>query len=102
MPPSEATSQYPPVLGAMAIPTMGALRRMLPVEPQKGAPPKEKTPPSEAAVSYPVPAAAGTEQAGIDPRAGVPPASPVSWGSWWNMGQALPPTASAPLFPGSS
>ena len=51
MPPSEATSQYPPLLGAMAMPTTGALRWMLPVEPQKGAPPKEKTPPSEAASS---------------------------------------------------
>jgi hypothetical protein len=33
MPPSEATSQYPNPSGVRAIPTMGLLRVMLPVEP---------------------------------------------------------------------
>ena len=35
----------------MAMPTTGALRRMPPVDPQKGMAPKVKMPPSEAARS---------------------------------------------------
>ena len=37
IPPSEATSQYPPVVGSAAIPTMGLFRCMAPVDPWKGA-----------------------------------------------------------------
>ena len=33
MPPSDATSQYPPPSGVGAMPTMGELRWMAPVEP---------------------------------------------------------------------
>ncbi len=36
IPPSEATSQYPPVFGAMPMPTIGAFSLMFPAEPQKG------------------------------------------------------------------
>ena len=36
MPPSDATSQYPPPSSVSAVPTTGLLRWMLPVEPQKG------------------------------------------------------------------
>ena len=39
MPPSEATSQYPLVLGVTAMPTTGSLRCMPPVLPQKLASP---------------------------------------------------------------
>ena len=35
MPPSEATSQYPPPSGVAAMPTMGLLRGMAPAEPKK-------------------------------------------------------------------
>ena len=49
MPPSDATSQYPLVLGVTPMPTTGWLRRMLPVLPQKLASPKSNTPPSLAA-----------------------------------------------------
>ena len=48
MPPSEATSQYPPPSGVAAMPTTGLLSAMPPVDPQNCAPPKEKMPPSEA------------------------------------------------------
>ena len=48
IPPSEATSQYPPPSGVAAIPTMGLLSEMAPVEPKKPASPKAKIPPSEA------------------------------------------------------
>jgi hypothetical protein len=43
-PPPEATSQYPPVAGSRAMPTMGALTWCPPMEPKKGAV-KLKTPP---------------------------------------------------------
>ena len=33
MPPSEATSQYPPLLGVAAMPTTGRFRWMFPVDP---------------------------------------------------------------------
>ena len=42
MPPSEATSQYPLVLGVAAMPTTGLLSVMPPVLPQKLASPKSK------------------------------------------------------------
>jgi hypothetical protein len=48
MPPSEATSQYPWSFGEEAIPTIGALRCALPMEPSNAASPKLKMPPSEA------------------------------------------------------
>ncbi len=48
MPPSEATSQYPPPSGVGVIPTMGLLRVIPPVEPWNEASPKAKMPPSEA------------------------------------------------------
>src|SRR5665213_380235 len=96
MPPSEATSQYPPLLRAMAAPTTGALRRRLPVDPQNGAPPNEKIPPSEPNRLYPLLRAAGRLQGGIEPWGVVPPALPVSWASWWNIGQDPFPTATDP------
>ena len=46
-PPSEATSQYPPVVGSAAMPTIGALRWVPAMEPRYGAS-KPNTPPSEA------------------------------------------------------
>ena len=48
MPPSLATSQYPPPSDVAAMPTIGALRWSPPVEPSKAALPKAKMPPSEA------------------------------------------------------
>ena len=39
MPPSEATSQYPPPSGVAAMPTTGLLRSMLPVLPKNCASP---------------------------------------------------------------
>ena len=49
MPPSVATSQYPPLSGVAAMPTIGWLSFIDPVEPKKDAPgPKAKMPPSEA------------------------------------------------------
>ena len=39
MPPSAATSQYPPPPGPGAMPSMGSLSRMEPVEPSKDASP---------------------------------------------------------------
>ena len=49
MPPSEATSQYPPSPRVSAIPTMGAFRCVPPMEPRNGSQ-NEKTPPSEATI----------------------------------------------------
>src|SRR5579872_173723 len=46
MPPSEATNQYPPPSGVAAIPTIGWLRWIAPVEPKNLASPKAKIPPS--------------------------------------------------------
>ena len=50
MPPSEATSQYPPpsVVGARS--TTGALSGLPPIEPKNLASPKEKMPPSAATI----------------------------------------------------
>ena len=48
MPPSDATSQYPPPSGVGAMPTIGLLSGMPPVEPQNGASPNVKMPPSDA------------------------------------------------------
>ena len=53
MPPSAATSQYPPVTGSAAMPTTGASRCFPPIDPKKPAPPKAKTPPSDATKRYP-------------------------------------------------
>ena len=50
MPPSEATSQYPPVVGSSAIPTIGLLMGLPPIEPKKAALPKLKMPPSAATI----------------------------------------------------
>jgi hypothetical protein len=50
MPPSEATSQYPLPLGVVAMPTIGRLRRRLPVEPWNAASPNAKMPPSAATI----------------------------------------------------
>ena len=55
MPPSDATSQYPPPSEVAAMPTMGALRGLPPMEPRKAASPKEKMPPSDATSQYPPP-----------------------------------------------
>ena len=46
-PPSEATSQYPPVRLSAAMATMGRLRCTLPSDPRKEASPNANTPPSE-------------------------------------------------------
>jgi len=48
IPPSEATIQYPLPEAVPAIPTMGWLRRIDPVDPRNAASPKAKMPPSEA------------------------------------------------------
>ena len=48
MPPSEATSQYPPPSGVTAIATTGLFSPWLPVLPWNWASPKLKMPPSEA------------------------------------------------------
>ena len=65
---------------------------MPPVEPQKGMAAEGE----DAAVGCgQVVAGAGRRryrQAGTEPRRVVPPASPVSWGSWWNIGHAEPAT----------
>ncbi len=53
MPPSEATSQYPPPSGLAAMPTIGALSGVPPMEPKKPAFPKSKMPPSDATIQYP-------------------------------------------------
>ena len=47
MPPSEATSQYPPSSRVGVMPTTGRWSRRLPVEPWKVAEPKVKMPPSD-------------------------------------------------------
>ena len=47
MPPSEATSQYPPVAASVAMPTTGATSGRAPAEPWNPASPKAKMPPSE-------------------------------------------------------
>ena len=49
MPPSEATSQYPPPSGVEATVTMGLFSLNLPVDPKNWALPKVKMPPSAAA-----------------------------------------------------
>src|ERR1700685_4160951 len=54
-PPSEATNQYPPPSGVAAMPTMGLLSAMPPVEPWNCAFPKENTPPSVAVIHNPCP-----------------------------------------------
>src|SRR5664280_847183 len=48
IPPSDATSQYPPPSGVAAIPTIGWLSLKAPVDPWNAASPREKIPPSEA------------------------------------------------------
>jgi hypothetical protein len=48
MPPSLATSQYPPPSGVPAMPTMGWFSGLEPMDPKKRASPKAKMPPSEA------------------------------------------------------
>ena len=53
MPPSDATSQYPPPSAVGAMPTIGLLSVMPPADPQKGALPNENTPPSDATSQYP-------------------------------------------------
>src|ERR1700722_4128714 len=53
MPPSLATSQYPPP-GVSALPTIGALRCWPPMEPRNGGQ-NEKMPPSAATMRYPGP-----------------------------------------------
>ena len=55
MPPSEATSQYPPPSWVAAMPTTGALSAREPAEPEKRASPYENTPPSRATSQYPPP-----------------------------------------------
>ena len=87
--------------GPSAMPTTGALRRRPPVDPQKGPGPEGE----DAAVGggqagSPWTAAAGTEQAGIEPGRVGPPASPVSCGSWWNMGHEPAPDGPRPVGPG--
>ncbi len=47
MPPSDATSQYPPWLAVGVMPTTGRWSLRFPVEPWKVAEPKVKIPPSE-------------------------------------------------------
>ncbi len=75
IPPSEATSQYPPPSGVAAIPTMGWLRCWPPSDPWKAASPKAKTPPSEATSQYPPPS--GVDAAPTTGRAsGRAPADP--------------------------
>src|SRR5580693_1433379 len=54
MPPSLATSQYPPPPGVSAMPTTGALRCWPPMEPRNDWQ-NEKTPPSAATMRYPGP-----------------------------------------------
>ena len=44
MPPSDATSQYPPPWGMAAIPTIGAARAVAPMDPKNCASPKAKMP----------------------------------------------------------
>ena len=39
MPPSEATSQYPPPSGVAAMPTIGLFSAILPADPRKAASP---------------------------------------------------------------
>ena len=70
-PPSDATVQYPPVAGSAAIPTIGRLRCVPPIEPKKGALPKEKIPPSEATVQYPAPVAPSASVTGAMPTMGA-------------------------------
>src|ERR1700722_2948252 len=53
MPPSLATSQYPPPSFVVAMPTMGLFSGRPPSDPQNGRFPKSKTPPSVATMSYP-------------------------------------------------
>src|SRR2546422_10786450 len=54
MPPSEATSQYPPLSGVAAMPTIGLLSLIDPVEPKNAAPaPKLQMPPAEAPSQQP-------------------------------------------------
>jgi hypothetical protein len=55
MPPSEATNQYPRPERVDAIPTIGAFKRIAPVEPKNRASPKLNMPPSEATNQYPRP-----------------------------------------------
>ncbi len=59
MPPSEATSQYPPPPRVGAMPTIGWFSLSAPVDPAKWASPNEKIPPSEATSQYPLPVRAG-------------------------------------------
>src|SRR4051794_19563539 len=58
MPPSEETSQYPPVALSTAMLTMGWFSFLPPIEPRNGAEPYEKTAPSAAVSQYPLPSGA--------------------------------------------
>src|SRR3954452_5145345 len=55
MPPSDAASQYPSPLLVAAMPTIGLLSLVDPVDPRKAASPKLKMPPSAATSQYPAP-----------------------------------------------
>src|SRR6185437_3516012 len=70
MPPSLATSQYPPPSGVAARPTTGRLSGFPPIEPKNWAFPKLKIPPSEAASQYEDSGGAG---GGGDGPPGTPP-----------------------------
>ena len=59
MPPSEATSQYPPRSAVGVMPTTGRWRCIEPVEPWNWADPKVKMPPSEPTSQYPCDGAGG-------------------------------------------
>src|ERR1700733_10604396 len=74
MPPSAATSQYPPPSGVSARPTIGALRCWPPMEPRKDWQ-KEKMPPSDATRRYP----------GSEEQCGAPP----SWRACPELGSII-------------
>ena len=54
-PPSRATNQYPRPVDVAAIPTIGWLSTVPPVDPRNGASPKVKIPPSRATSHEPFP-----------------------------------------------
>src|ERR1700681_480442 len=70
------------------MPTTGAWRRVAPIDPEKVAPPKAKTPPSEAVVQYP-------GRGGGGGGAGGSPAGPEKAWTWLDDAASKSPSATA-------
>src|SRR3954452_24534596 len=66
MPPSDAASQYPRSSGVAAMPTIGLLSGLPPIEPKNCEAPKANTPPSEGTIPEPGPVGGNHPVAGAD------------------------------------